>query len=192
MKNLKLIHLGATMAVSLATQTLTAQDFKITISRSSTGDKIVRVEGPLAGSPQEVWRFFATEKGLQCWIAPVVRLDLRIGGKIETNYDAKASIGDAGTISLGIVNYVEAEFLTLKVKLNDAFSKALQAEDDKLQEIIRLEPLPGGGTRMISTMIGWGAGPEWDRAAEFFARGNESGYKDLAKCAAATRPTEKK
>jgi uncharacterized protein YndB with AHSA1/START domain len=168
----------------LAASTLAAQDVKTTTTHSSTGDIVVRVEGTVAQSPQAVWRLFSTEKGLQCWVAPVVRLDMRIGGKIETNYDAKASIGGPGTITLGIVNYVEAEFLTLKVKLNDAFSKAIQAEDGNLQEVIRLEKLPGGGTRIISTMIGWGSGPEWARAAEFFAKGNEASYKDLAKCAA--------
>lgn len=191
MKIPKVKNGAAAVAILLAATTIAAQDVKTTTTRSSAGDTVVRVEGTLAQSPQEVWRLFATEKGLQCWVAPVVRLDMRIGGKIETNYDAKASIGGPGTITLGIVNYVAAEFLTLKVKLNDAFSKTLQAEDGNLQEVIRLEKLPGGGTRVISTMIGWGTGPEWDQAALFFAKGNAASYKSLAKCAAGRQPLPK-
>ena len=176
-------HSALVAVLMLAATTIAAQDVKTTTSHSASGATVVRVETTLAQSPQEVWKWFATEKGLQCWAAPVVRLDLRIGGKLETNYNTKSSIGGPGTISLGIINYVDAEFLTFKVNLNDAFSQALQAEDGNLQEVIRFDKLPGGGTRIISTMIGWGAGPEWDRVAGFFAKGNEASYKSLAKCA---------
>jgi uncharacterized protein YndB with AHSA1/START domain len=178
-------------ALLLSTTTLMAQEVKTTTSHSLTGGTVVRVEGTVAQSPQEVWKFFSTEKGLRCWAAPVVRLDLRIGGKLETNYDAKSSIGGPGTITLGIVNFVEAEFLTFKVKLNDSFSEVLQAEDDHLQEVVRFEKLPSGGTRIISTMIGWGTDPEWSKVVDFFAKGNETSYKDLAKCAAGTQTVTK-
>jgi len=129
-----------------------------------------------------VWKWFSTEEGLKCWVAPLVKLDLRIGGKLQSNYDAKSSIGAAGTITLGITNYVDAELITFKVSLNDSFSELLQAEDGNLQEVIRLDTLPNGGTRVISTMVGWGIGPEWDRAADFFVKGNAYSYKILAQC----------
>jgi uncharacterized protein YndB with AHSA1/START domain len=190
-KYLKITSLLGVSLALLSANTLSAQEVKTTTSHSSAGGTVVRVETTLSQSPQEVWRWFATEKGLQCWAAPLIRLDLRIGGKLETNYNAKASIGGPGTITLGIVNFVEAEFLTFKVKLNDAFSEVLQAEDDNLQEVIRLERLPNGGTRIVSTMIGWGSGADWDRAAEFFAKGNEASYKDLAKCAVGAQTATK-
>ena len=180
----------AVVTILLTAETLAAQEVKTTTSHSA-GGTVVRVETTLAQAPQETWRWLATEKGLQCWAAPIVRLDLRIGGKLETNYDAKASIGGPGTITLGILNFVEAEFLTFKVKLNDAFSEVLQAEDDNLQEVIRLERLPNGGTRIVSTMIGWGGDPEWAKVVEFFAKGNEASYKGLVKCAAGTQTSLK-
>jgi uncharacterized protein YndB with AHSA1/START domain len=169
----------------LATHLLAAQEVKTSTTRSSSGDTVVRVEAVVAQSPKEVWQFLSTEKGLQCWIAPVVRLDLRVGGKLETNYDAKAAIGAPGTIVLDVLNFVAAESLTLKVNLNDAFSEAVQAEDGKLQEVIRLERAADGGTRISSTMTGFGSGAEWDQTAAFFARGNEQSLNALVKCVAA-------
>lgn len=94
----------------------------------------------------------------------------------------RTTSGGAGTISLGIVNYVDNELITFKVNLNDAFSEKLRSEDDRLQEVIQLQRLPNGGTRVVSMMLGWGTGAEWDKAIAFFAKGNEWSYKNLAKC----------
>ncbi len=129
----------------------------------------------------------ATENGLRCWAAPLVRLDLRIGGSLQSNYNKNATIGDPGTISLGIVNYVENEIMTYRVRLNDEFSAQLRSEDGNLQEIIQLLRLRNGGTRLVSTMVGWGKGAEWDKAVAFFAKGNEFSYKELAKCVATSK-----
>src|ERR1700737_4322786 len=94
------------------------QDVKTTRLRTVSGERVVRVEETLRESPGAVWLAFSTEKGLRCWIAPVVRLDLRTGGSLSTNYDKTAAIGSPGTISLVILNYVENEEITFRVKLN--------------------------------------------------------------------------
>jgi uncharacterized protein YndB with AHSA1/START domain len=150
--------------------------------RTSSGERVVRVETLLRQSPERVWKAFSTEEGLRCWIAPVVNLDLRTGGVLLTNYDRAGAIGGPGTISLDILNYVENEEITFKVKLNDKFPERLQREDGHLQEIVELQRQQDGGTKVVSSMVGWGNGQEWDRAFEFFARGNEWSYKNLAKC----------
>ncbi len=162
-----------------------AADVTLTMPRSAAGEPIVRVETILRQPPEVAWRWFATEAGLRCWAAPVVKLDLRIGGSLLTHYDPKASIGAPGTIALGIVNYVDAEFLTYQVKLTDAFPATVRADDGRLQEVVRFERLPDGGTRIIATMLGWGTGPDWDKTVAFFGRGNEYTYQALVRCAAA-------
>jgi uncharacterized protein YndB with AHSA1/START domain len=158
------------------------QEVKTTRLRAASGERVVRVETTLRQSPELVWAAFSTEEGLRCWVAPVVRLDLRTGGSLATNYDKAAAIGSPGTISLAILNYVEKEEITFKVKLNEAFSERLRSEDDRLQEVVQLQRLADGGTRVVSSMVGWGSGEEWDKAFEFFVRGNEWTYRNLAKC----------
>ncbi|HVT61776.1 MAG TPA: SRPBCC domain-containing protein [Thermoanaerobaculia bacterium] len=150
--------------------------------RTASGERVLRVELELRQSPEIVWKAFATEEGLRCWVAPVVHLDLRTDGALLTNYDKNAVIGGPGTISLAILNYVESQEITFKVKLNNAFSAQLQHEDGRLQEVVELQRQRNGGTKVVSSMVGWGTGDEWDKAFEFFARGNEWSYKNLAKC----------
>ena len=182
-----LLCLSAFLTVAQAVRP--GQNVKATITHTKTGEQVVTVEAIFKPPPASVWKWFSTEEGYKCWAAPVVRLDLRTGGKLETNYNKSAAIGDPGTISLDILNYVETEVLTFKVKLNESFSDRLRSEDDKLQEIIQLQRLPGGGTRMVSSMVGWGTGPDWDKAVAFFARGNEWTYKNLSVCVSGGKPS---
>jgi len=71
--------------------------------------------------------------------------------------------------------------ITLKVILNENFPPKVLAEDQNLQEIIQLIDLGNGKTRIISSMVGWGKGPEWDKTYDFFTIGNEFTYKNLIK-----------
>jgi hypothetical protein len=93
---------------------------------------------------------------LKEWIAPVVAIDLRIGGTISTNYDNQTRIGGTGASDLRVINYLEKHLITLKVKLNDKFSKKAREEDQNLQEIIQIVDLRNGKTKIVSSMVGWG------------------------------------
>lgn len=159
-----------------------AQEMKTATPRTASGERVMRIEMTVRQSPEIVWKSFATVEGLQCWVAPVVRLDLRTGGSLFTNYDKNAAIGDAGTISLGITNYLESEQITYKVNLNDAFPANLRSEDKNLQEVVQLQRTADGGTRIVSSMVGWGTGEAWDKAFEFFIKGNEWSIRNLGAC----------
>ena len=128
-----------------------------------------------------MWRAWTVPQDLSKWIDPVVAIDLITGGTIYTNYDAKATIGGAGTIQLPIINYVEKQLITLKVNLNEKFPKNTRDEDHNLQEIVQIVDLGDGKTKVVSSMVGWGTGKDWDHTYEFFARGNEWTYRQLAK-----------
>ncbi|MEO6355984.1 MAG: SRPBCC domain-containing protein, partial [Ferruginibacter sp.] len=121
----------------------------------------------------EVWKLFTTDKGLEKWIAPVVKTNMKIGGWIRTNYDKTKTTEDTTAIQLDIINYLENEMLTLKVNLNDNFPQEAKNEDKNLQEIIQFIDIGKGKTKIISTMVGWGQGSHWDKAYTFFEKGNE-------------------
>jgi uncharacterized protein YndB with AHSA1/START domain len=130
---------------------------------------------------EQVWNAWTTQDGLREWVAPVVAINLRIGGTISTKYDSKAKIGESGTITLPIVNYVEKQLITLRVNLNDSFARKVRDEDQNLQEIVQIADIGDGKTKLVSSMVGWGTGKEWDDTYAFFARGNEWTYQQLAK-----------
>jgi uncharacterized protein YndB with AHSA1/START domain len=162
---------------------LVAQEVRNTSYVASSGEKVLRLEATVPIPRADAWKLFATEEGLKKWIAPVVSLDLHVGGQILTNYDSTKSTGDPGTIHLPILNFIDRELLTLRVELNESFSKSVRDQDQNLQEIIQLIDAGNGQTRIITSMIGWGKSPEWDTTYDFFAKGNEWTYKELLRVA---------
>ena len=160
---------------------LVGHEVKNTSYVTSTGEKVLRLELVIPAEKQEAWKLLATAEGWKKWAAPVVSMDFRVGGTILTNYDTAKTVNDSGSIRLPILNYLEGEMITLKVILTKAFTQKVRQEDENLQEIIQLVDLQNGGTKIVSSMIGWGNGPEWDKTYEFFARGNEWTYRQLAK-----------
>ncbi len=145
------------------------------------GEKALQLSITVPVNRDEVWKLFTTDKGLEKWIAPVVKTNMKTGGWIRTNYDKTKTTDDSTTIQLDIINYLENEMLTLKVNLNDNFSKEVKEEDGNLQEIIQFISVGKQGTKIISTMVGWGQGADWDKAYNFYERGNEWTYKEFLK-----------
>ncbi|MBK9398652.1 MAG: hypothetical protein IPN55_16005 [Saprospiraceae bacterium] len=82
---------------------------------------------------------------------------------------------------MDIINYLDSEMLTLKVNLNENFPQQARNEDKNLQEIIQFIDIGKGNIKIISTMVGWGQGNDWDKAYTFFEKGNEWTYKELLK-----------
>jgi hypothetical protein len=160
---------------------LLSQEVKNTSYVTSTGEKVLRLESIVPVGKTEAWKIFSTGQGLKKWMAPVVSIDLKVGGEILTNYDSTKTVRDSGTIHLPILNYLEGGMITLKVILNENFAQTVRDEDQNLQEIIQLIELGDGKTKIISSMIGWGKGPEWEKTYNFFARGNEWTFRNLVK-----------
>jgi hypothetical protein len=167
------------LIASAVSQPSWAQTVTDTSYVTSVGERVLRVECTVPAGIRETWKLFSTAEGLRKWAAPVVAIDLRVGGHILTNYDKTKSVRDPGTIRLLIVNYLEGDLMTLKVTLNDDFPAKIRRRDGNLQEIIQLHELGSRRTRITSSMLGWGVGPEWDRAYAFFAAGNKWTYQQL-------------
>ncbi len=148
---------------------------------NSSHEKVLQLTCVVPAEVRKVWSYFATDSGLVKWIAPVAHVELKSGGYIVTNYDKTKSLSDSSSIRLNIVSYLENKLLILKVTLNDNFSKRVQSEDQDLQEIIQFVPAGPGKTKIISSMIGWGTGPDWEKTYEFFVKGNTWTYQELLK-----------
>jgi uncharacterized protein YndB with AHSA1/START domain len=165
-----------------------AQEVRNTSYITTSGERVLHIETVVPVSTENVWKAWTTPQELSKWIAPVVAIDLKIGGTISTNYDQKATIENPGTIRLPIINYIENQLITLKVNLNEKFPKSTRDEDHNLQEIVQIVDLGDGKTKVVSSMVGWGAGKDWDKTYDFFARGNEWTYRQLAKYLSSLAP----
>ena len=68
------------------------------------------IEAPVA----DVWQAFSTSEGMQSWMAPVVEIDLRVGGKLRSTYVADEALGGPNTIESTILCFDPERMLALK------------------------------------------------------------------------------
>lgn len=167
--------------LSLCILAVNGQTVQNTSYTTQTGEKVLRLEIVLPVDINEAWHLFTTDGQLTKWIAPVAHIELKTGGYILTNYDKTKPLTDSSSIMLEIISYLEHELLILKVNLNSSFSKKVQDEDENLQEIIQFKYVGPKETKVISSMIGWGQGEEWDKTYGFFVRGNIWTYEEILK-----------
>lgn len=77
-------------------------------------------EGPLVhestiNAPvSNVWHAFTTQEGLESWMVAHAQIDLRVGGKMLTNYQPDGVIGDENTIENTILSFEPERMLSLK------------------------------------------------------------------------------
>jgi len=148
---------------------------------TANGEKVLQFESVLPTDIKSAWQLFTTDEGLKKWMAPVAHIEYSIGGSIVTNYDKDKSLSDPSSIKLPIISYLEGQMLILKVNLNGNFPESCRNSDEHLQEVLQFKEAGPGQTRLISSMIGWGKGPDWDKTYSFFEKGNEWTYQELLK-----------
>lgn len=173
--------LTASLSLSFCILFTQAQTVKNTSYTTATGEKVLRLEMILPVDKKTAWEYFTKDELLKKWIAPLAHIDLKAGGFILTNYNKDKSLDDSSAIRLNIINYLDEELLTLKVNLNDNFSKQAKDEDANLQELIQFKDAGEGKTKIISSMIGWGKGEDWEKTYGFFVKGNIWTYEELYK-----------
>ncbi len=166
------------MAVSfVAAVHATADDSDSPISSrvevTDAGERVLIQEASFDASVSDLWKAYVTEEGWGSWASPVVEIDLRAGGTIHTHYDANAKIGDPGTNTLHILNYVPERVLTLRAELQDNWPEVMKQDHGRLMNVVLFDPLPEGGARVRSYGVGYSDTPEYDELMQFFIRGNE-------------------
>lgn len=137
----------------------------------------VRIHAPLSA----VWAAYTTNAGMQAWAAPVVEVDLRAGGTIQSNYNPQSKIGDPGTNTLHIVNWVPERLLTLRADLADNWPEVMKKDANRLMNIVLFTALEPNLTRIESFGVGYGSDAEYDQLLAFFAEANAGLYGTLIK-----------
>jgi uncharacterized protein YndB with AHSA1/START domain len=173
MKKLITVAILTLMTIAVHSQTL-----KNTSYKNQSGEKVLRLEITLPIGVAEAWQLFTTDEKLKKWIAPLAHIELKSGGYILTNYDKSKSLSDSSSIKLPITSFIENELLVLKVILNDHFANSVRESDVNLQEVIQFIKVDNKHTKIVSSMIGWGTGTDWDKTYDFFVKGNEWTYQE--------------
>lgn len=141
-------------------------------------DSRLVVEGVVDAPVADVWRAFTTKAGLESWMVPHAEIDLKVGGKMLTNYDPKGSIGDAGTIENTILSYDPERMFSIKAtKPPEKFpyKEAL----NQMWSVIYFEPIEAQQTRIRVISMGFNDTEESKKMREHFKAGNDWTVKKL-------------
>jgi uncharacterized protein YndB with AHSA1/START domain len=161
--------LGAIFAVAFVwlASPAHAQD----VTHCDGGERVLCHEIVVAAPAAEVWRLIATAEGFSSWAAPVVAIDLRVGGSFETSYDRNARIGDAGNIHNRVVAFAPKTLLVIQIaNAPPGFSHGDEARE--LTTVMAVEPVDATHARLRVSMLGFRDGGAFDALFAFFDRGN--------------------
>lgn len=148
--------------------------------RETAAGELMLVETVLIAAPvSKVWDAYTTASGYASWAAPIVQVDLRVGGTIRTNYNPKAKIGDPQTNTVHIINYVPEKLLTLQAEISENWPKVLKSQASHLYNVILFEALGDNRTRIVSYGLGYHDNKEMRELMNFFIHSNKTLYTKL-------------
>jgi len=159
------------------------RDFKHVTNTSfiePSGDKALQLSVEVPASAHDVFDAFATSEGFRSWAVPVANVELRIGGFMESSYDASAQLGNPGNIKNQIVAYVPDRLLVIRnVQAPSGFvNQELFARTVTMIEFVALAP---NNTRVTLTNAGYGPGEGFADVYRHFEWGDAYTLEELRK-----------
>lgn len=149
------------------------------IRKTDAGERILVQTLRAKATRDAAWTAYTTASGWTSWAVTQAEIDLRIGGKIRTRYDTTGKVGDPGTISLTVVNYVPKELLTLQADALPNWPEVLREDAAHLYNVIVFRELDGGIVEVVSYGTGYRDDARYDQILGFFAKANEGLLRKL-------------
>lgn len=143
------------------------------VLKTTAGERVLVQDVWLDAPVATVWKAYTTDKGWTEWAAAAASVDLRLGGTIRTHYVPGAKIGDPGTNTLHILNYVPEQLLTLQADLSTNWPAVLEKDAERLVNVIVFRAVSAERTHVKSYGIGYSDTPELDDLLQFFIKANE-------------------
>lgn len=131
------------------------------------GDRAIQLSIDVPAPRQAVFDAFATTEGFKAWAVPVAQIDLRVGGMIESNYDAAAVIGGRDNIKNEITAYVPGRLLVVRnVQAPTSFINPELFQ--RTVTILEFAAIDAENTRVTLTNPGYGSGEGFARLYSMF------------------------
>ena len=135
------------------------------------GDRAIALAVTVPAPPAEVWRALSTADGWKSFAVKMAVVDLRVGGMIETSYDATARPGARDNIKNQILAYLPGRLLVIRnVQAPSDFKHA--EEFGRTVTAIEIEPQGAAASRVRLTAMGFGPGPAFDALLAQFRMGD--------------------
>lgn len=145
------------------------------------GERVLHLAAVVDAPVARAWAAFATEDGFRAWAVPLAKIDLRVGGSIESSYDAKVALGSGRTIRNEIVALVPERVMVIRNVQAPPGVPFDVAAFQSVQTALLFEPLDADRTRVTVTCGAFAAGERWDGVYRFFRAGNAYTLAELRK-----------
>lgn len=152
----------------------------ILVSWTFADERPIISEAVIPASLDDVWHAWTTNAGLQAWLAPHVEIDLKIGGKMRSNYDPKGKLGDAKTIENTILCFDPKRMLSIRAtKPPEGFPFVNAIKN--CWTVIYFEKAGPASTKLTVSMLGYTSDEESQKMRKHFEWGNDFTLKKLQK-----------
>jgi uncharacterized protein YndB with AHSA1/START domain len=166
------------LVLVLAASSAQAGDVKTSEQRLEDGSRVLRQEVVVNAPIEDVWAAFTTSAGWESWAVPFARVDLRVGGIIETSYHAGAKQGDPGNIHNRILSFLPYRMLSIQaVQAPPGFAYADLLPS--LHSVIEFEAVDDSHTSVMISGVGYREGEGYDALLGFFREGNAWTFERL-------------
>jgi uncharacterized protein YndB with AHSA1/START domain len=142
-------------------------------------DRVV-AEAVVDASVDDVWQAVTTKQGMESWMVAHAEIDLKVGGKMLTHYDADGRIGDPNTIENTILSFEPKRMLSIKATKPPEKFPFKEALKD-MWTVMRFDPLGPNRTRVSVVSLGYNATDESRKMRDFFEAGNALTLEKLRK-----------
>ncbi len=142
-----------------------------TSSVEPNGDRVIRLSVEVAASPETVWRTLTTADGWKRFAVAFADLEMKVGGIIETSYNANAKRGDPDNIKNEIVAYIPERMLAIRCVQTPRNFK-YQQEFFSTSTVFEISPAGNQSTRIGITAVGYRPGEAYDDLFKKFRWGD--------------------
>jgi uncharacterized protein YndB with AHSA1/START domain len=144
----------------------------------ANGDRAIQLSIDVPAAPHAVFAAFSTSEGFSSWAVPVTKVDFRIGGSMESSYDASAKIGDPNNIRNQILAYVPDRLLVIRNVQTPAGFPTPELFQ-RTVTIIEFTPVGDAQTRVRITNAGYGKDKGFDVLYRNFEWGDAYSLAEL-------------
>jgi uncharacterized protein YndB with AHSA1/START domain len=130
-------------------------------------DRVLRAEIEVNAPVSEVWKAWTTDAGIATFFAPAGRVDLRVDGTYDVWFNPAGKPGERGAEGMRILDVEPTKRFAFTWNAPPSIP-AIRAK--RTVVILDFAPNGPGTTRLRFTQLGWGDGPDWDTAYDYFDR----------------------
>jgi len=144
-------------------------------ARAPDHDRVIDVERVIDAPVADVWKAWTTSEGLESFMAPQARVELRVGGAFEPSFDPAASKGLRGAEGCRVLSYLPEKMLSFSWNAPPQFPDVRRK---RTHVVLTFEPAGDERTRLALRHLGWPAaagenatdlGRAWDQVFAYFS-----------------------